>query len=530
MGDETKTQAELLQEIADLRRHVARLEEEARKREVVEKKHEALIGILEAAPDFVGLAQMDGHAFYVNRAGRRMVGMEEDEPAGNMFIYDYHPPWVCAMLSDVLPVVMREGVWSGESALLTRDGREIPVTQAMIAHRSGPDGKIEFISTIARDMSKQKRAEDELRAAKEYAETIIQSSGDMIISVDMNRNVFQFNPAAERTFGYRKEEIVGRPVDQLYADSVTSAPIRDALRQHEKYTGEVMNRRKDGTLFPSSLSASLMRDADGNVVGSMGISTDITDKKALERQRADFVAMLTHDIKNPLASILGYVDLLVEETAGRRTAEEDDFLQRTKDNVLTISALISNYLDLAKVEAGQLVLYKAGQDLPALLQRVVTLHGSVARRHRLTVTVSIEEHLPEVVGDQSALERVFSNLLRNALKFTPETGKIDIRAFFHKKDHVVIVEMQDTGPGIAPEEMPLLFERYRRTIASRYHEGTGLGLFIVKTFVEAHGGRVEVDGNWGHGACFRVILPAPVAPPLVKTFGLKGSHTDGLSD
>jgi PAS domain S-box-containing protein len=508
MNDEGKTREQLLTEVQTLRKRVACLEQEAQDRQQMELERERLIAILDATPDFVGIADPKGRALYLNQAARRMVGMPDDEPVGSMLIYDYHPVWVRELFSEALPIAMREGVWSGETAMLTRDGREIPVSQVMIAHKAHPDGRVQFFSTIARDMSKQKRAEEELRAAKEYAETIIQSSGDMIISVDANRNVSEFNPAAERTFGYRREEVVGHSIDHLYADTVTSAPIRDVLRQHGKYTGEVMNRRKDGTLFPSSLSASLMRDTDGKVVGSMGISTDITDKKALERQRADFVAMLTHDIKNPLASILGYVDLLVEETAGRRTADEDDFLQRTKDNVLTISALISNYLDLAKVEAGQLVLYKAEQSLRELLQQVVTLHGSVARRHRLTVTVNIEEDLPEIVGDRSALERVFSNLLRNALKFTPETGKIDIRALYRKKDHVVLVEMQDTGPGIAPEEMPLLFERYRRTMASHYHEGTGLGLFIVKTFVEAHGGRVEVDGNWGHGACFRVILPA----------------------
>jgi PAS domain S-box-containing protein len=514
MNDESKTREQLLFEMRALRKRVAALEQEAQERRHMELERERLIAILDATPDFVGIADLKGRALYLNKAARRMVGMPGDEPVDNMLIYDYHPLWVRELFSEILPVAMREGVWSGETAMLTRDGREIPVSQVLIAHKTHPEGHIQFFSTIARDMSKQKRAEQELRAAKEYAETIIQSSGDMIISVDANRSVSEFNPAAERTFGYSKAEVLGRPVDQLYADTETSAPIREALRQSGKYTGEVMNRRKDGSVFPSSLSASLMRDADGKVVGVMGISTDITDKKALERQRADFVAMLTHDIKNPLASILGYVDLLVEETAGRRTPEEDDFLQRMKDNVLTISALISNYLDLAKVDAGQLVLHKTAQSLGELLQRMVTLHGSVARRHRLTVTVSVEEDLPKIVGDRSALERVFSNLLRNALKATPETGRIDIRAWRREKGRAICVEIQDTGPGIAPEEMPLLFERYRRTMASRHHEGTGLGLFIVKTFVEAHGGSVEVDGNWGQGACFRVILPTSVPPSL----------------
>jgi PAS domain S-box-containing protein len=373
---------------------------------------------------------------------------------------------------------------------------------------------VKFISTIARDISKQKRAEEELKAAKDYAETLIHSSDDMIISADANRNISEFNPAAERTFGYSRAEVVGRPVDILYADAVTSMPVREALQRDGKYTGEVLNKRKDGSVFPAFVSASVMRDADGKIIGVMGISSDITDRKALERQRADFVAMLTHDIKNPLASILGYVDLLGEETAGRRTAEEDDCLQRLKDNVLTISSLIANYLDLTKVEDGRLVFHKTSLSLEALLHHVVEQHGSVARRHRLTVTSHFAPGLPMIVGDRVALERVFTNLLRNALKFTPETGKIDIRVDRHGQTNAVVVAIHDTGPGIAPEDMPFLFERYRRTAALRHHEGTGLGLFIVKTFVEAHGGHVEVDGNWGRGACFRVILPISVAPSI----------------
>jgi PAS domain S-box-containing protein len=512
MNDEQKTREQLLEEVRTLREQLARLSAETETRELrsAEEKHALLIGILDATPDFVGVADHHGRAVYLNRAARRMIGMADDEPAGNMCIYDHHPLWVRRLFSEILPLVARDGFWSGETAMLSRDGREIPVSQVLIAHKTAPGEPIRFFSTIARDISAQKQTEAELRAAKEYAETLIQSSGDMIISADANRNIIEFNPAAERTFGYQKAEVLGQSVNLLYADADKSAPLRSVLRQEGKYTGEVLNRRKDGSTFPSFLSASVLREADGKIVGVMGISRDITDRKALEQQRADFVAMLTHDIKNPLASILGYVDLLMEETAGRRTREEEDFLQRLRDNVLTINALIGNYLDLAKVEAGQLVLHKTTQSVGDLLLRVVKQHGGVARRCRLALSVQIAPDIPAVIGDESALERVFTNLLRNALKFTPETGKIDVRMRRYPTENAVEVEIQDSGPGIASEDIPFLFERYRRTAITRHHEGTGLGLFIVKTFVEAHGGRVEVDGNWGRGSCFRVILPTSV--------------------
>lgn len=510
MNDEEKTREQLLEEVHMLRQQVARfrVKTEAHDWKSTEEAHALLIEILDATPDFVGVADLNGRAVYLNRAARRMAGMSDDEPASNMCVYDHHPLWVRELFSRVIPLAIRDGVWSGETAMLSRDGREIPVSQVLITHRTAPEGPIQFFSTIARDISVHKQTEAELRTAKEYAETLIQSSGDMIISADADRNLIEFNPAAERTFGYQKAEVLGRSVDLLYADADTSAPLRNALRQDGKYTGEVLNRRKDGSTFPSFLSAAVVRDTEGQIVGVMGISRDITDRKALEQQRADFVAMLTHDIKNPLASILGYVDLLVEETTGRRTIDEEDFLQRLRDNVLTINALVGNYLDLAKVEAGQLILHKTTQSIEDILLRVVKQHGGVARRYRLTLSVQVAPDTPAVIGDETALERVFTNLVRNAIKFTPETGKIIIQMRRHATEHAVEVEICDSGPGIAPEDMPLLFERYRRTAKTRQHEGTGLGLFIVKTFVEAHGGRVEVEGNWGRGSCFRVILPA----------------------
>ena len=508
MRDEQRTREQLLEEVRMLREQTARLDAEVRQQKAVAEERAFLSGIFDATPDFVGVSDLNSRAIYLNRAARRMAGMSDDEPASNMCIYDYHPLWVRELFSEVIPLAIQNGSWRGETAMLSGDGREIPVSQVVLAHKINPEEPPQFFSTIARDISKQKRTEAELRTAKEYAETLIQSSEDMIISSDANRNIIEFNPAAERTFGYQKAEVLGRPVALLYADTDKTDSIRNVLWRDGKYAGEVLNRRKDGSTFPSFLSASVIRDANGKPAGVMGISRDITDRKKMEQQRADFVAMLTHDIKNPLAAILGYVDLLVEETVGRRTKEEEDFLQRLKDNALTINALVGNYLDLARVEAGQLTLHKTTQWVGDIVRHVVEQHGGVARRRQITLSVSIAPDLPAVVGDESALERVFTNLVRNALKFTPETGKVEVHAWRHSTENIVIVEVQDTGPGVAPEDIPFLFERYHRIKRTRHQEGTGLGLFIVKTFVEAHGGYVEVDSNLGRGACFRIVLPA----------------------
>jgi PAS domain S-box-containing protein len=346
-----------------------------------------LTAILDATPDFVSVCDMHGRVLYINPAGRKMVGLGEGDDISGTYIYDYHPEWVRVLFSEVLPAALREGVWSGETALLHRDGREIPVSQVIVTHKA-PGDTVEYFSTIVRDISA---------------------------------------------------------------------------------------------------------------------------RRAMERQRAEFIAMLTHDIKNPLAAILGYVDLLHDEIAGRRLPDADDFLQRLKDNALTIYSLIANYLDFARVEAGSLILRKALEPLDGILRRVAHQYAAVARRRQLSLTVDVAGDVPTVFGDALALERVFSNLIRNALKFTPEGGHISVtaRQVVNEGGRDVVVEVRDTGPGIAPEVLPTLFERYRRAPAATRHEGTGLGLFIVKTLVEAHQGRVELESELGVGTCVRVLLPVP---------------------
>jgi len=381
--------------------------EDITERKRAEETQARLTAILDATPDFVGICNLNGRALYINRAGKKMVGMGEEESPSATYIYDYHPEWVRVRFSEILPLAMRDGVWSGETALLHRDGHEIPVSQVILTHKAS-DGTIEYFSTVVRDISA---------------------------------------------------------------------------------------------------------------------------RKAIERQRAEFVAMLTHDIKNPLAAILGYVDLLYDETEGTRSTETNDFLQRLKDNALTIYSLIANYLDLARVEAGSLVLHKTPESLAGILRRVVDQYGAVARRHGLSFTLDIRDDLPLLFGDALALERVFANLVRNALKFTPEHGRVTVSAQqrTNREGKGIVVEVRDTGPGIAPEMLPVLFEKYRRVMTTSQHEGTGLGLFIVKTLVEAHQGRVEIESQLGAGTCVRVMLPAASSQRLTRDGEAESSHGRRLS-
>ena len=225
------------------------------------------------------------------------------------------------------------------------------------------------------------------------------------------------------------------------------------------------------------------------------------------RQRADFLAMFAHDIKNPLGVILGYAGML--RKMGGPSLEQEDMVRRLEVNARAALSLVANYLDLSKIEAGRLILVKKPLGLNELLSRVGQQYEAEAQRQHITLEFHLQQELPAVEGDALALERVFANLVHNALKFTPKLGRVTIRS--GQQNSEVVVAVADTGPGIASEEVPFVFEKYRRAAVGQSREGVGLGLFIVKALVEAHAGRVEVESTPGQGSCFSVYLPVASA-------------------
>ena len=361
----------------------------------------------------------------------------------------------------------------------------------------------------ARD-AKHKKTEHALRRSEEQYRGLVERSHEIIFILSPELQITALNPAFETLTGLACTAWLGKALTPLlHPDDAACAGefFRRAACGESVPSLELRLRTRSGTYVVVECLATPQVENGGTISGVWGLARDITARRQLERQRADFLTMLIHDIKNPLDVILGYSEMLLEEARERRAVAEERLIERLKSNVLTLHSLLTNYLNVTQIEAGRLTLAKRALHLNDLLRRIGQQYEAEAGRRRIALKFRLHTDLPLVQGDPLALERVFTNLVTNALKFTPGRGTVTIRSTLSKKKDKIIGTVADTGVGLAPEEIPTIFEKYQRAENAIPYEGSGIGLFIVKALVEAHDGRVEVKSTLGRGTRFSVILP-----------------------
>ena len=360
---------------------------------------------------------------------------------------------------------------------------------------------------------------ERLRQSEEENRAILNNVIDGIITIDESGTILRFNPAAEKIFGFTQEEAVGKNVAILMPEPFRSEHntyIKNYLTTgRAKIIGigrEVQGRRKDGSLFPLYLAVGEMR-LDGKRMFT-GVLRDISDRKALERQKNDFYAMITHDIKSPLTVIMGYAELLLEDK-GKLDDKSREMVADIESNGEKIIGMLEEFLTISQLESGKFVTNLAPEDIPGIISSVQKQFLHIAQKKNIRLETSVHEDMGISCIDRRYLGRAVSNLVQNALKFTGEGGVVKIEAA--KTDDFFVISVSDTGSGIPAGEFGRIFEKYYRTSNASTVKGTGLGLAIVKTIVEAHGGRVEVESEEGKGSTFRIFIPVRSTCPLTAS-------------
>jgi signal transduction histidine kinase len=216
---------------------------------------------------------------------------------------------------------------------------------------------------------------------------------------------------------------------------------------------------------------------------------------------------MSHELRTPLNAIIGFSEVLTERMFGELNEKQDEYLKDIHASGQHLLSLINDILDLSKIEAGRMELEVTDFDLPSAIDNALILVRERATRRGITLGHSVDERLGTIRGDERKVKQVLLNLLSNALKFTPEGGRIDVRAA--PQDGVAEISVADTGVGIAPEDQEAVFEEFRQVgTADKKVEGTGLGLALSRKFIELHGGRIWVESEVGKGSTFRFTLPS----------------------
>jgi PAS domain S-box-containing protein len=340
-----------------------------------------------------------------------------------------------------------------------------------------------------------------------FLAAIVESSDDAIISKTLAGTITSWNRGAEVLYGYAADEAVGQPISLIIpTDRPDELPaIMARLRRGGRIDHfETVRVRKDGARIDISVSISPIRDDTGRIVGAASIGRDITERMRAERQRReseqaqqDFVAMVGHDLASPLTVLRARTQLML-----RRGRFDEESLAAILEQTSRMDRLISDLRALAQVEGGGLSLQLADVDLIALGQQ------AVERARALTGAHHIRCDAPEVpivvTGDEDRLGQVFDNLLGNAIKYSASGAEIVVRVEMTGDD--AHLSVTDQGPGIPADALPQLFERfYRGPHASA--GGLGLGLYICRMLITAHGGRIWATSEPGVGSTFTIALP-----------------------
>jgi len=350
-----------------------------------------------------------------------------------------------------------------------------------------------------------KREEARLRGEMDLLMAAMRAEADAVVVTEADGRVRFWNAAAEQLFGWSAEEVVGQPLPLIPEDRMDRfAEIGEHARQGKPLVGvEIALQRRGGSPIDVGLTLTAVNAPDGTLRGYVAVIRDVSERKQLERDRADFVAMLTHDIKNPVMVIHGNAEELAEADLPAELLESAHAIERA---AMTISTLVSDFLTSQNIERGSLKLTREPVPVGDLVAYCVKQFRAAAARSSIELAPGPDPGGVTVAGDRLQLERCLTNLIGNAIKYCRGTGgKVTVTASC--ESDAVLLEVADTGPGIPADELPFVFDKYRRNKGTHRIEGVGLGLSIVRHLVGLHGGTVGVRSEVGQGTTFTIRLP-----------------------
>jgi two-component system, NarL family, sensor histidine kinase EvgS len=531
------------------------LSERKKAQEALAKSEKWFSTTLASIGDAVIATDMNGAVTFMNSVAQSLTGWTQTEATGKSMdlVFDIVNKETRRPVENPVKKVFREGKVVGladHTLLLSKDGREFDIEDSA-APILTDTGEGFGVVLVFRDITEKKRAEEETKRQKELLQLILGSIADGVVVADSDGKFLLFNAAAEQVVGIGATDTTPDQWSDRYGnylpDGVTSYPPNElplvrAMRGESVDEAEVFIRNAkvpDGRLL--SVTGRPLRGEDGALRGGVVVFHDITLQKRAqealvqakeEAERASkfkdqFLSTMSHELRTPLNAILGFSELLTDERYGQMNERQSRYIHHIHTSGKHLLKLISDILDLSKIEAGRMELTREDVAVASAYSEVLSALQPLADKKSHALLQQVEPNL-YVRADATRFKQILMNLIGNAIKFTPEGGRIELTA--RQVGGQVRVEVRDNGPGIPSEEQQRIFEAfYRRAEAGKSIEGTGLGLAITERLVQMHGSQLGIESKPGQGTCFHFSLPllaiAPNEPAQATIATPRGGKT-----
>ncbi len=391
------------------------------------------------------------------------------------------------------------------------DGRKIPV---WISTQSVKIGGKDLIVGLFIDITERKKSQLELLAAEERYRTIFENSAVAIMMADEQEQLVSWNKFTEGLLEMDTDDLYLKPVKSLYPgtewEKIKTQNIRQKGMQHHL---ETKMFKKNGEVIDVNLSLSVVRNAKEQVIGTIGVVSDITERKKAEQKikeamemKSEFISTVSHELRTPLTSMKESISIVLDQVAGPINDDQRKFLDVAKRNLERLSRLINDVLDFQKFDSGKMRFDMQENDINDLATEVYDMMLSPVKQRKLKLTLRLEDNLPKIKFDRDRIIQVLINLVNNAIKST-EKGKITIGT--RKKKNIILVSVSDTGEGIKQEDLPRLFRKFEQLEkgGERKTGGTGLGLVISEEIIKEHNAKIWAESETGKGTTFYFVLP-----------------------
>ncbi|WP_211167907.1 AAA family ATPase [Pseudanabaena yagii] len=532
-------------------------------RQVAEKERDRLIAIIQASTDFIGIVSPRGEVLWTNSQANRYQSPYLD-PETNLYIPNCHPQWALEIIQKQgIPTAINEGIWVGETALLTKEGIEVPVSQMIIAHKSS-QGELEYISTIMRDISEAKERESALKKSETTLQNLVTGTA-AVTGKDFFPALVKHIAEALHVKYAVITELIGNELHTLAscADGIMLPPTT----YFTAYTpcelallnGEFICNSSVQQAFPENETLVLMqadsymgtslKDASGNPIGNLSIldvqpiqdiqrarnilqvfaaraAAELQQKttnealsqlnqslearvkqrtaqlEAANQELESFAYSVSHDLRAPLRAVDGFSRMLQEDYGDRLDDEGNRFLKIVRDNAKRMGELIDDLLNLSRLNRKEMV--RRSISINDLVQQLLDEFTSELASRQIEFILA---DLPDCQADVSLLTQVWINLLSNAIKYTGKTENAQIEIGFQIIDEEIVYFIRDNGAGFDMKYADKLFGVFQRMHLEREFEGTGIGLAIVQRIVQRHGGRIWAEAAVNQGATFYFTIP-----------------------